>query len=425
MSFELSIGTYTLILTNSAFLFIVRAVCKRDNLSDEIGIIDRIMLISLGIHIAWIVFVALYSQSGYQYLVWDDESYQKYAMGIYDDESVYDFNGYLLFLRWLYAIFGKTTFTGRLTNMFVSVATIYPLSTIEKRLSNKTLFHATKFYAYSPFMIFISCFEIKDIIVMFLFITAYAYVKRIQERFSLLSLIPLLIICYVNEQLRSGTGVLPITILVFSSISLSGSKRKYQEIINISCIVIILAAIYFVGQEYFTKGTDRIEKYQNWIQTQFSSGSIYDRLVVTKITDIWKFPLCFLLYTLQPLGLLSGDIRYLSDFGMIAKMIDVPVLFFSILFLPRYIAKERWNSLFLIVLYTFSSCINLTNARQGFFLYPIMYLVFFDRFLQNNISDDLQMGNNTDGKTLKWSWLVGGFYALWIVFVVYRLIVKI
>lgn len=422
MYFDFTFGTIILFIIGVLFILVVRVICQKDVIGEKIGLIDKYMLVSLFVHIIWATLVDICSHYGYQYLVWDDETYHGFAMGTINDMSLYGTNLYYGLLRVLYSVFGKTTVTGRLTNLFFSVATIYPLSTIEYRLNSETKYSATRFFAYSPFMIFISYFEIKDIMLLFFFVSAYALVKRLTEEINVLYLLLLVAICVLNERFRSGSGVLPIAVLILSRIRGLGSNKVQKRLfIAISTVIVIAVALY-IGQDYLQYGIYRIDRYQNWILRQFSESSIYNKFVITKITDIWKFPFCFLLYSLQPLDMLLGNMRFYSEFGMIAKIVDVPVLFFSILFLPAFVKKEKWNSLFFLIFYAFNSCINLTNARQGFFLYPIMYLMFYDSFLtikQNDHEDGVRTIYRNEHN---WRLFVNLFYIVWVLFVLYRFI---
>ena len=349
MYFTITSGTIYLIIVGILFLLFVRAVCRNDIIGEQIGIIDKCVIISLFVHIIWAFLVDLLSHEGYEYLVMDDETYHKFAMGLIKYKDLYDGNIYHLFLHSLYRIFGQTTANGRIVNLFFSVVTIYPLATIENRLNKKTKYNATKFYAFSPFVVFISYFEIKDICLTFLFVSSYALVKRLIEKKSILYLSLLIIICFFSEQIREGTGVLPVSILVLSYIRFLGVNRCQRKVFGFICTVIVLGMAIYIGRDYLQYGNYRVDQYQRWIVSQFSNSSLYSKFVITKITDIWKMPFCFLLYTLQPLDMLSGNMRFFSEFGMLAKVVDVPILFFSIFFITGYVKKEKWNSLFFLI----------------------------------------------------------------------------
>lgn len=419
MYFSITVGTIPLIIIGLLFIMLVRGLCRRGVIQDKIGLIDKFMLFSLMLHLVWVLCVNLMSKAGYTYLIWDDESYYNFAMG---STSAYESNLYNIILKGLYDIFGKTTVIGRLTNLFFSVATVYPLATIEKRLNNDTEYRASRFFAYSPFMIFISYFEIKDIILMFCFVSAYAIVKKMIGKINIGYMVLLIAICIFMEQIRSGTGVIPIVVLILSRMHALGNTTRQKRLFAAISTAVVIAVGIYIGRDYISYGTYRIERYQNWIFTQFSSGSIYNWFVITKVADIWKFPFCFMLYALQPLDGLSGNMRFYSEFAIIAKIVDVPILLFSIVFLPKYIKKEKWCSLFFVMFYTFTSCINLTNARQGFFLYPIMYLIFFDSLLSIQETDSGDGALSIYKNAINWKQFVRIFQAIWILFVVYQLI---
>ena len=89
--------------------------------------------------------------------------------------------------------------------------------------------------------------------------------------------------------------------------------------------------------------------------------------------------------------------------------------------LTVYIKKEKLFSLFFLLPYAFISGINLTNARQGFFLYPIMYLMCFYGDSQTDSytgkSALIRMLNSKEVTVFMWIAL----YVLWL----FVLIVKV
>ena len=423
MEYSIEVGTIPLIICCFVFLLIIRSFCVLDNISDEIGIIDRLVLLGLLARIIWMFIVIFLSRYKYYFFVIDDETYFNYAMGKISEAKLYSMNIYCSLLRTLYDLFGKTSVNGRILNMFISISTAYPLATLEKRLKNNTGFPACRMIAYSPFMVFISFFEIKDIFVLFLFICAYAILKRLQERMNIAQLILFISICFLSELFRKGAGAIPVMVLVISKVPFQGATKKQKYLIGTAGAVLAVVALGYVGQAYFSEQTNEVQKYQRWITSQFSKNSIYNSFMIRELKDIWKVPLCYFLYTLQPLSAFTGDHRFFADFGMIAKYSDVPVLLLSLIFLPGFIKKEKWNSLLFIIPYTFTSCINLTNARQGFFLYPIMYLIFFDRLESINEEATNKPGKYiiAEDKSKPMNKVILAFYLIWLLFVLYRI----
>ena len=78
------------------------------------------------------------------------------------------------------------------------------------------------FFALSPFQIFISFFEIKDIILIFTFTASYALIKHLKIAVSTVDIIELAFLCFISEQIRSGMGVIPIVLLVIDKV-----KKRY------------------------------------------------------------------------------------------------------------------------------------------------------------------------------------------------------
>ncbi len=372
--YNFELGTAILLIILTITVYACRTLA-RYSIDENIHRIDTLLFLGLILRIIWAVIV-IFLQSKMSFFVYDDEVYYKYALQGLESNSVE--NGYYVFLSWLYDNFGRTSLNGRIVNAVVGLMTIYPIACIERNLNKNTSFFASSFFAISPFIIFISFFEIKDIILLFCFTASYALIKEYvatkQERLFLL-ILPL---CLISEQIRTGMGVIPITILIISIILKNMGNSRRNKIFSI--IFIFAAAISagsYIGQEYINNAVLKIDKYQNWILTQFSGQSIYNSFVITKISDIWKLPFCFVLYALQPLNALNGTDRFFFEYGMFAKMIDIPILLMSMWWLAKYVKVDKLYSLLFLLPYAFVSGVNLTNARQGFFLYPIMYIICF------------------------------------------------
>lgn len=412
----MGLGTIGLLFCLFAIICIVRRqFIKKLNFK-----IDIFFTLSLLLHLMWMIVVILLDGQ-YQYLVYDDESYYHVAMGtiyIVDGDNLYNY-----ILKFIYDAFGQSSFNGRLVNMFVSLMTIYPLAYLEKELNHETRFGATIFFALSPFQIFISFFEIKDIILMFTYVSAYALTKMMkkdQEK-SLGLLIQFMFFCAISEGIRSGMGIIPIAIFILDRLRIGVGISKIQR--NISGFIFIIlfsTIIYTYFQDYILSQSIRIDNYQKWIFTQFGSTSIYNKFIITDIKDIWKLPICFILYAVQPLNALDGSSRFFGEWGMFAKLIDVPILLMSIRWLHVFVKKEGVYSLMFIIPYTFVSAVNLSNARQGFFLYPIMYLINFYGFSKAN-------SYTASNKILKVinspcfnKMVIGGLYISWLFIVIIR-----
>lgn len=412
--YEFQLGTIALIVILCVSILLVRR-----KFFVEIGAkIDRLLVLTIILRLIW-MFVVIFSEHKMTFFVYDDESYYRMAMGEnFSDTS----NLYTYFLRWLYDVFGQSSLNGRLVNMAFSIMTIYPLAFLEKEMSNDCHYRATKFMALSPFQIFISFFEIKDIILMFTFTTSYAIIKSFSKKISVSNIAELILLCVISEQIRSGMGAIPILLLFIdktkNGIGTTKIQRFFSKVVGLGmCIPIII----FYFQDYILDQSMKIEQYQTWIFTQFSSLSIYNQFVITQIQDIWKLPFCFILYAMQPLNALDGSSRFFREWGMFAKIIDVPVLLMALRWLVEYIKKEKIYSLMFIIPYAFVSGINLTNARQGFFLYPIMYLICFWGYERSETYDGnsslIRIINSKIFACILWMSL----YIVWILFVIIRL----
>ena len=411
--YELTTGTLMLVAILLMFIALVR---HKFYLNTNINI-DKILLFAIIARIIWMIIV-ISLEYKMTFFVYDDENYYKTAMGApYGVNS----NFYTYFLRWLYSIFGRSSLNGRIVNLAFSVMTIYPLAYLEYSMDESTNFKATVFLALSPFQIFISFFEIKYIMMMFSFTASYAIIKHLQNENSIADSLELLLLCLLSEQIRSGMGAIPILLLLMDKAKNGiGATRRQKLFTRVFVVGICAAVVLFYFGDYILEQSTRIEKYQKWIFTQFSSESMYNQFVITGIQDIWKLPFSFILYALQPFNVLDGSNRFFGELGMFAKFIDVPVLLMALRWLIVYIKKEKILSLMFLLPYAFVSGINLTNARQGFFLYPIMYLICFYGYSQT----DTYTGNSilvrmlNSKTTTIFIWAV--FYVLWFFVLIMR-----
>ena len=305
--------------------------------------IDTILLFAIIVRLIWMI-VVIALEDRMTFFVYDDETYYRTAMGA--PYGMYS-NLYTYFLRWLYNTFGQSSLNGRIVNLAFSVMTIYPLAYLEKSFNDFTDFKATTFFALSPFQIFISFFEIKDIILMFTFTASYALIKHLKIAVSTVDIIELSFLCFISEQIRSGMGAIPIVLLVIDKVKKGIGATKLQRMF--SCIIIAgicVAVLLFYFGDYILEQNTKIEKYQEWIFTQFSSESMYNQFVITGIQDIWKLPFCFILYAFQPLSTLDGSKRFFGEWGMFAKFIDVPVLLMALRWLTVYIKRKSSSHCF-------------------------------------------------------------------------------
>jgi len=371
---EFVIGTLPLLLVLTLILACVRKWATRELTIKEVGIVDWCMIGGLCLRTLWAIIVIVLSDHGYCYLVYDDQTYHEVAMGL---QEARDDNAYYSFLTWVYAIFGRSSMNGRLINLFMSLMAIYPTAIIEKSIITRTNFRATKLASLSPFMVFCSFFEIKDIILLFTFTGTYATLKLFEKKHKKRQLLLLTFFCVISEMFRSGMGILPIGILIFKMLIKGIGQSRFERFFSAMVgLMIGIGAIFYVGSSYLLEAGLQLDRYQRWIFTQFSESSIYNQFVITDISGLWKLPFCFLLYMIQPLNALDGTQRFFSEFGAFAKLLDVAPLLIAILFMPRFIRREKWDSLLLFIPLSFVSAINLTNSRQGYFLYPLLYISY-------------------------------------------------
>lgn len=415
---EFVIGTLPLLLVLTLILACVRKWATRELTIKEVGIVDWCMVGGLCLRTLWAIIVIVLSDHGYCYLVYDDQTYHEVAMGL---QAARDDNAYYSFLTWVYTMFGHSSMNGRLINLFMSLMAIYPTAIIEKSIITRTNFRATKLVSLSPFMVFCSFFEIKDIILLFTFTGAYATLKLFERKHKKWQLLLLAFFCVISEMFRSGMGILPIGILIFQMLIKGIGQSRFERFLSaVVGLMIGIGAFFYVGSSYLLEAGLQLDRYQRWIFTQFSESSIYNQFVITDISGLWKLPFCFLLYMIQPLNALDGTQRFFSEFGAFVKLLDVAPLLIAILFMPRFIRREKWDSFLLFIPLSFVSAINLTNSRQGYFLYPLLYISYAMAFDPPDTIRHKNLFNSiyNNPKLIGYGQYIFTFF--WIILMVYR-----
>ena len=175
--YELKIGTIALVM----ILCVCISLVRRKFFVETGDKIDTLLVSAIILRLIWMI-VVIFLENEMTFLVYDDENYYHTAMGANFDPNT---NLYAYFLRWLYNTFGQSSLNGRIVNLAFSTMTIYPLAYLEREMCDECYYKATRFMALSPFQIFISFFEIKDIILMFLFTSAYALIKQLNKTYKL------------------------------------------------------------------------------------------------------------------------------------------------------------------------------------------------------------------------------------------------
>lgn len=373
----INFGTVAIASTAPFLAVMLRGVFRRHSKRKDYRALDLIFLGAIAVRLAFLVGCLLLYGGELPSFVYDDQTYYQYAAGYISESDLYELGFYHVFLKGLYDVFGISSINGRLLNILLASATVYSVGYIEEHLSGEESLLATKLYAFMPYMFFSSCFELKDIFALFLYITIYALLLGFSEHADkalLFIAIPLMI---VAELVRSLAGVLPAMLFLYASFNRHSNMSRVERGIIGAVIVIPLALMALLifpstWQGYITT----LNQYQRWISTQFSATSFYNFFLLRTPIDVWKIPFSIALYLLQPFSFLDGSGRVFFELGGILKIIDIPVVCLSIVWLPRYISREGARSLMLLIPLAFLACVNLTNAREVIYIYPFIYLIF-------------------------------------------------
>lgn len=413
-----------LIVALGLLVSFVRSMFRFDIKGYSIRRVDILFFGALTFRFVLLLFIVLQDSKGTNFLVYDDEIYYKYAMEIYNASDIYEVNGYHIFLRYAYLLFGKSSITGRLINIVFASVSVYPLSYLETSICDGERLTATKLLAFSPFMMSVSLFEIKDILMLLLLVLGYALIFKFSSEKKFKTLLFIVIISVLSESVRTGAGFILVGLCLTKILSDANKmSARIRFFFRLFCVAfIVVGCVIMFGSELGGKYYLKFSNYQKWIFTQFSSSSIYNWFVITKISDIWKVPFSCFLYILQPLNALDGSGRVFAEYGLFLRVVEIPVLLSALLFIYRFIQKEKLNSILLIIPYLMLSCINLTNAREAIYLYPLLYLAFsYEMFSFGSKDGDSVIAHIMRLKSNRWI-LYGCVLLVWSAFVITRIL---
>lgn len=373
--FSLTAGSLGIAIVGALVIIFSRSVVGRWGGAPLAAAATRATAMAAVTRFLWLGIYLAQLAGPYPFAVFDDEQYHLLAMGM---QALREPTSYSTFLSYVYLVFGASSLNGRLVNVILGVAAVYPLAYIERIVVGRDSRVATWLYAVVPFQIFWTAFEVKDVALVLVYLWAYAVLCRWSSaKASASSVACLAVLALLTEQLRTGMGVL---ILLVAALQYLDSSARRPRVLRIAVGAAVLGAVVLLASAeasvYFYATIDYLSDYQEWVPTQFSDSSIYSLLLIRDVGDLWKVPICMVVYALQPITGLAGSGRLFIDYGWVLRAFDVGVQIAGLVVAPVVLRRERARALLFLVPYMFVSCVNLTNARQGTFLLPMIYLFF-------------------------------------------------
>lgn len=352
--------------------------------------LKRIMLIGLFFRICVLIFILTIGEYFSEpYYISDDRTYELLAKRYLEvAQSPYDLNafkfigayGYLeVFWPWVMCISAKlfgSIYIGRILNCFIAVANIKLVYDLAMQVcENKTVaLRAAKLMAFLPVMIFVCCFPIKDIFLMYAVLNTFLLLVHWQNnaRISFYSIVWEAFLLLAINHTRGA--IVEALFLIFVLFTIAKIKKS-----NNNALVYIMLMVLFTMMIYNL--TPIIEAFQVKVDTYgdvVETGNFIKVIQMRNPWEIYKLPFSYFYATLQPFLLNLFEFGGLSMWAFIINLANITIYPIAIGNYIYIIMKKHNKLLWLssTVLMAAISGLSLGNSRHYFFMMPYTILNF-------------------------------------------------
>lgn len=318
------------------------------------------------------------------------EEYMKNASSIIDvncfTESFLRFNdrtGYTLNETWstpmwywivcVIAYITKTTFTIRLFNVILGTASVYYVySFVNLLYGEREALLSARLLAFLPYPVLFSCFAYKDSFLLFcsFFILSEAIKYQKHEKISVLRLIIIAILALAMLKTRSGLSAM------FLVVAFLIAFKKYVTKLNARNVIIAIILLAIAGFVLYRSSSTILYKLNYYFERNIRTVSGPVRhIMITKLTDIYKLPFCYVLSVVEPIGL-PDTITCWSDIVELCFPIMVPISIGSFLYMFTRKKEASYTFWLCMCVYLATIVASLTNIRHYYSMLPITYAAF-------------------------------------------------
>lgn len=279
------------------------------------------------------------------------------------------------------------TYIGRVINVIASSACIYVIYALSYTVVNdhKVALRAARLFAFLPITILISCFPIKDILIMLGVVYAFYIFVSLQtgQRVALWRILlcaGLLICVYFSR--GAVTELMMIFLLVYYL------QKLYKEKKYLACVVLLMLAvvIFLIFRSSIMASFEgKVDTYGNYGADEASG---LNAIRVTGIRDIYKLPLAYAFAMLQPMKLnlfaIGNDTRPWMTIMSYSNITMYPLAVGSFM----YLFSKKHNLFFWLssfVMYSAVIMLSLGVFRHYLFLLPIT-IINFSLYMSENQS---------------------------------------
>lgn len=355
--------------------------CSRDEFPRQIFIWALIMrLLVLGL-------ILLLKDKVSPFIIADDETVDKFsklylasATKIVDigafSASLIGIGGQASYHSWFW-LNAITTFVFKSGNairfcniLFSSLSCVFIyLFCVENRLEKKVAMKASRLYAFMPYPVIFSCFQIKDVLFTALVLLLWIVLSRIyrDDRWSLPRIAILVVSGLLVKNIRNG--VLEIILIVFFIAYIVKELKEGKRGRCVFFIFMIIVAAVLFGQTVRETFVSKISWYGNYNRVDGSIAAFR----IDSITQLYKLPFAYMWSFIQPL--MSSSTLHASFWLSTMSILNlsaIPVMFWNVVFFIK--GNKTWLYWCTLVLHLASIVLSLGTFRHYFYILPYSYI---------------------------------------------------
>ncbi len=369
----------------------------------QIGKIEKTCILAFCVRLLALIFIVMFVDNvsigfyGTDNIGLDDcrylagaESYLNNATSVIDVdcftksfEQLGDSTGYIMneptstpLWYWIVCIvsyFTRTTFSVRLLNIIFATASVFYFYSFTNLLyGEKVALLSSRLLAFLPYPVMFSCFAYKDSFLMYcsFFILYGAMLYQKNGKIGKFRLLIIVLLAIAMFKTRSGLSAL------FLAVAFLVAFKKYVSKINIRNLIISIILLAIAGLIVYKSSSTLIYKMNYYFErsSRTVTGPIR-HIMITKVSDIYKLPLCYILSVVEPIGL-PDSISCWSDITELFFPLMVPISIGSFLYMFTKKKQDAYTFWLCMGVYLATITASLTNIRHYYSMLPITFAAF-------------------------------------------------
>lgn len=357
------------------------------NLEDK-RVCKSIFFRALMVRIIVLIVILTLSDKIEPYILTDDtnmvvfaKAYLQYAIQVFDVEAfssallkIGGNNSYQIWF-WIGAMLTylfRSTVAIRIFNIIISALStviIYKLClTVGYR--EPTARTSAKLFAYMPYMVFMACFPLKDIMFTALVLYFMLVLCRIRKdnNWTINRILILIILVVIIRNIRGVVCEIIVALFLITYIPNAYRQKKYLQLIILILVTIIIIALF--GQNLFDAFAQKVSDYGTYNR----AAGFVSLFRIDSITQIYKLPFSYVWSMAQPILDKSSDISLWLKVVSALNFTALPILISNVMYLISFRKKKNWFYWSTFCLHLASIVLSLGTFRHYLYITPFLYI---------------------------------------------------